>query len=73
VRGAADDPRGEHLLAGRRRSRLQLPGVVQNFTSCGTPATFELRIRVRGQIVYDKTGSLSASSGTESPKQPFQL
>ena len=46
---------------------------VNNYTSCGTPASFELRIRARGQIVYDQTGSLGASSGTESPKQSFRL
>jgi hypothetical protein len=45
---------------------------VKNFHSCGAPASFELRITVRGRVVYDQTGTLPATSFADSTKVPFQ-
>jgi hypothetical protein len=43
---------------------------VQTYSSCGQPASFELRITVRDRVVYDQTSSLPPG-GSESPRQSF--
>jgi hypothetical protein len=45
--------------------------VVKNYTSCGSPTQYRLRVTVGGHVIRDSTATLAATDGTESP--PFEF
>ncbi|MCU1450170.1 MAG: hypothetical protein JWP02_2340, partial [Acidimicrobiales bacterium] len=44
---------------------------VKNYDPCPAPAQYELKVTVGGQVIYDRTGTLPATSGAESAPVEF--
>ena len=44
---------------------------VKNYDPCAAPADYELKVTVGGRVIFDRTGTLPATSGAEST--PFEF